>query len=315
MCAVPRTREQKLSLMNTQDHISIKTNLGCPVSLFIFTRYWAPNMPLIEGWQLKNHLKKGYINSSPGWQLPFNSLFFRAKETKPSLTYKETAGLTQLIASPRAKELEGSAWSLWWRMRWKRFGSHLIYMDWLAYNENLSPFALMETGEANPVCVTCKKAPFNQSAREVLSSVGGSEMIGKVEKEESRKQRSFSLMEGYFIRLIRNMCFPQTGKPSWKTSSHKGFGWKQAPPGTRCGGGGGREEGVQLVGELAGDSGGRRFSCGRFPGEVPFQELKILHNVQNFEKSKRLWTFLSGNSTVLKETRWLATTNPDPGKT
>lgn len=79
---------------------------------------------------------------------------------------------------------------------------------------------------------------------------------------------------------------------------------------------GGRRK-VQLLGELAAECGranGKGLSCGRFPGEVPFQELKILNNVQNFEKSKRSWTFLSGNSTTLKETRWLATTIPDPGK-
>lgn len=48
-------------------------------------------------------------------------------------------------------------------MRWKRPGSHLIYLDWFLYNENLSPFALMKRGEAKLVCVMCKKAPFNQS--------------------------------------------------------------------------------------------------------------------------------------------------------
>lgn len=43
--------------------------------------------------------------------------------------------------------------------------------------------------------------------------------------------------------------------------------------------------GVQLGGELAADwearTKGRQLSCGRFPGEIPFQELKILNNVEN----------------------------------
>lgn len=47
--------------------------------------------------------------------------------------------------------------------------------------------------------------------------------------------------------------------------------------------------GAQLGGELAADweerTKGRQLSCGRFPGEIPFQELKILNNVENFLKN------------------------------
>lgn len=118
----------------------------------------------------------------------------------------------------------------------------------------------------------------------------------------------------YFVRLIRNMCFPQTGKLSWKTSSQKGLGWEE-PQGTLWGGGGGAAgwgAGHRLWEE---NMHGKQLSCGRFPGEIPFQELKILNNNKNFKKSKRLWTFLSGNSAALRETRWLAMTIPDPRKT
>ena len=238
---------------------------------------------------------------------------------KPSLTYKEPAGLSQHIASPRVKEsdrADGPGDDAWGG----RDPAHISSI-WIG-SCTMKTFLPLPwwRGERLSWCVWCaRRRHLISQVREVLSSVGDSEMIGKVEKEESRKQRSYSLMEVYFIRLIRNMCFPQTGKPSWKTSSHKGFGWKQAPPGTRWGGGGSGRRPCSWLGSWQGtweeSATGRPFSCGRFPGEVPFQELKILNNVQNFEKSKRLWTILSGNSTALKETRWLATTNPDPGKT
>jgi hypothetical protein len=43
--------------------------------------------------------------------------------------------------------------------------------------------------------------------------------------------------------------------------------------------GGGR---VHLGRELAADCGRKEQKGGRFPGEIPFQELKILNNVENF---------------------------------
>lgn len=60
------------------------------------------------------------MSTSPGLRLPFNSLFSRAKEMKPSLIYKKTAGLTRHIASPLMKVSECSGW-------WKRpqLTSHL----------------------------------------------------------------------------------------------------------------------------------------------------------------------------------------------
>ena len=177
---------------------------------------------------------------------------------KPSLTYKEPAGLSRQIASPRVKEsdrADGPGDDAWGG----RDPAHISSI-WIG-SCTMKTFLPLPwwRGERLSRCVWCaRRRHLISQVWEVLLSVGGSEMIGKVEKEESRKQRSYSLMEVYFIRLIRNMCFPQTGKPSWKTSSHKGFGWKQAPPGTRWGGGGSREEAVQLVGELAGDVGGKR---------------------------------------------------------
>lgn len=128
--------------------------------------------------------------------------------------------------------------------------SHLIYLNWLLYNKNLSSFKLVKRREANPTCVTCKKAPFNQSGLWSTFKHSGLRMIGKVQNEESRKYRNYVLMEIHFIRLIRNMCFLQNGKPSWKASSQKGLGWEE-PQGTHWAG----RRGAQLGGALAADCG------------------------------------------------------------
>lgn len=75
---------------------------------------------------------------------------------------------------------------------------------------------------------------------------------------------------------------------------------------------------VQLGGGQVTDCGrkaqGRQLSGGRFLEEIPFQELKIINNAENLLKSKRLWPFLSGTSTALRESRGLAATIAGPGK-
>lgn len=95
--------------------------------------------------------------------------------------------------------------------------AHIIYLDGLLRSKNLSSFKLVKSREAGLTCVTCKKAPFNQSGLcspfkglgfDILSDAGNAE------NEDRRKYRGSFRMETDFIRLIRNMCFPQTGKPS-----------------------------------------------------------------------------------------------------
>lgn len=95
--------------------------------------------------------------------------------------------------------------------------AHIIYLDGLLHNENLSSFKLAKSREASLTCVTCKKAPFNQSGLYGTSRGPGLNIIsdvGNAENEDRRKYRGSFCMETDFIRLIRNTCFPQTGKPS-----------------------------------------------------------------------------------------------------
>lgn len=40
---------------------------------------------------------------------------------------------------------------------------HIIYLDGLLPNQNLSSFKLARSREASLMCATCKKVPFNQS--------------------------------------------------------------------------------------------------------------------------------------------------------
>lgn len=50
--------------------------------------------------------------------------------------------------------------------------------------------------------------------------------------------------------------------------------------------GGGTQLGEELAAVWKERTKGKQLSCGRFPGETPFQELKILNNVENFLKKK-----------------------------
>lgn len=45
--------------------------------------------------------------------------------------------------------------------------------------------------------------------------------------------------------------------------------------------GGGKQLGEELAAVWKERTKGKQLSCGRFPGETPFQELKILNNVEN----------------------------------
>lgn len=95
--------------------------------------------------------------------------------------------------------------------------AHIIYLDGLLHNKNLSSFKLVKSREANLTCGTCKKAPFNQSGLCGPFKGPGLDIIsdgGNAEHEDRRKYRGSFRVETDFIRLIRNTCFPQTGKPS-----------------------------------------------------------------------------------------------------
>lgn len=67
---------------------------------------------------------------------------------------------------------------------------------------------------------------------------------------------------------------------------------------------GGKQLGEELAAVWEERTKGKQLSSGRFPGETPFQELKILNNVENFLKNikKTVDFFFSGSSTILRET-------------
>lgn len=87
---------------------------------------------------------------------------------------------------------------------------------------------------------------------------------------------------------------------------------------------GGKQLGEELAAVWEERTKGKQLSSGRFPGETPFQELKILNKVENFLKNIKktvdfcgvfLVFFWGGEFHNSERDQWLATAIPHPERT
>lgn len=86
---------------------------------------------------------------------------------------------------------------------------------------------------------------------------------------------------------------------------------------------GGKQLGEELAAVWEERTKGKQLASGRFPGETPFQELKILNNVENFLKNIKktvdfclfVCLYFSWEFQNSERDQWLATAIPHPERT